>query len=504
MHEDGITLAELGLTGLPHTGPAPKPDTVVQGIAVDSRNVSDGFLFVAMPGTRLDGANFAQYAVRQGAAAVLITPEGVETARADIGELPVPFLLTDNPRLELARLAARFHVGQPETMVAITGTNGKTSVADFTRQIWEATGHSAAAFGTTGVLGEGFAEPLAMTTPEPISLHQLLSRLARKGCTHAAMEASSHGLAQYRVDGVRFAAAGLTNITRDHMDYHKDHDDYVGAKLRLLHSVLPRSGIAVLNIDDPIFQLARMSLAGRPLISVGRSGGATLRLTKSKFRSDGQDVSFVWKNEVFSASLSLIGGFQAENALLAAGLAIATGGQPHEVFAALDTLRGVRGRMELAGRRKNGAAIYVDYAHTPDALKTALAAIRPHISGRLIVLGGAGGDRDPGKRPLMGQAMAEGADSVIVTDDNPRSEDPAAIRAAVLEGAPLADNIGDRAEAILSGVEALRSSGDCLLIAGKGHEQGQQVRDAKLPFDDVEQARAAITALDRIDQEIGA
>ncbi|MEM7211912.1 MAG: UDP-N-acetylmuramoyl-L-alanyl-D-glutamate--2,6-diaminopimelate ligase [Pseudomonadota bacterium] len=502
MDDDGITLAGLGLTGFPHAGVEPDYASIISGLAVDSREVKDGYLFIAVPGTRLDGASFAQYAVRQGATAVLITPEGLETAKADIGGLPVPFLLTDNPRAELAHLAARFHALQPRTMIAVTGTNGKTSVADFTRQIWEALGNPAAAFGTTGVIGEGFAEPLNMTTPEPITLHALLARLASKGCTHAAMEASSHGLAQHRVDGVRFAAAGLTNISRDHLDYHPTHEDYVSAKLRLFSEVLPPDGIAVLNIDDPVYARARKATGHRPVISVGRAGGATLRLTKSEYRNDGQDIHFVWKNEVYQAPLSLIGGFQADNALLAAGLVIATGERPHEVFSVLHRLTGVRGRMELAGRRGNGAAVYVDYAHTPDALSTALAALRPHISGRLIVLGGAGGDRDPGKRPMMGQAMAAGADAVIVTDDNPRSEDPAVIRAAVLQGVPEADNIGDRAEAILSGIDALKSPGDCLLIAGKGHEQGQEIQGVKHPFDDVDQARAAIAALDGI--EIGA
>ncbi|MEL7470676.1 MAG: UDP-N-acetylmuramoyl-L-alanyl-D-glutamate--2,6-diaminopimelate ligase [Pseudomonadota bacterium] len=498
---DDLTLADLGLERLDRAGPDASGDAIVTGIAVDSRQVKDGFVFVAIPGLKLDGAEFAQYAVRQGASAVVITPAGLERAMRDIGDLPIPFFLTDQPRLELAQLAARFYGRQPKTMVAVTGTNGKTSVAEFTRQIWHHLCHPAAAFGTTGVIGEGFEDPLGMTTPEPVTLHALLARLADKGCTHAAMEASSHGLAQYRIDGVRYAAAGLTNITRDHMDYHSDQDDYVGAKLRLFHSVLPRDGVAVLNSDDPVFPLARMSLAGRPMISVGRSGGAMLRLTKTRFRADGQDISFVWKNEVYSAALSLIGGFQADNALLAAGLAIATGDRPDEVFASLTNLKGVRGRMELAGRRANGASVYVDYSHTPDALKTALAALRPHVSGRLIVAGGAGGDRDPGKRPLMGQAMHRGADAVIVTDDNPRSEDPAVIRAAVLQGAPDADNIGDRAEAILSGVDALRSSGDCLLIAGKGHEQGQEIGSTTIPFDDVEQARAAIAALDGPDEE---
>ncbi|MEM9058859.1 MAG: UDP-N-acetylmuramoyl-L-alanyl-D-glutamate--2,6-diaminopimelate ligase [Pseudomonadota bacterium] len=494
------TFASLGLAEMNHAGAAPDPSTAVRGLAVDSREVRDGFVFVAIPGLKLDGAEFAQFAVRQGASAVLITPEGLKKAKADIGNLPIPFFISDHPRLDLALLAARYHRRQPRTMVAITGTNGKTSVAEFTRQIWHALGHPAAAFGTTGVVGEGFEEPLGMTTPEPVALHALLARLADKGCTHAAMEASSHGLAQYRVDGVNFAAAALTNITRDHLDYHSDHDDYVGAKLRLFHSILPRNGVAVLNCDDPVFALARMALAGRAMISVGHSGGAMLRLTKTDYRADGQDISFVFKNEVYTAALPLIGDFQADNVLLAAGLAIATGNRPDEVFATLPHLSGVRGRMELAGRRANGAAVYVDYAHTPDALRTALAALRPHVSGRLVVAGGAGGDRDPGKRPLMGHAMHNGADAVIVTDDNPRTEDPALIRAAVMEGAPEADNIGDRAEAILSGVDALRSPGDCLLIAGKGHEQGQEVGGTTIPFDDAEQARAAISALDGLDE----
>lgn len=272
MQDDGITLAGLGLTGLPHAGAQPAADTLITGLAVDSREVKDGYLFIAIPGTRLDGASFAQYAVRQGAAAVLITKEGLEIARQDVGDLPIPFLLNDNPREELAYLAARYYALQPRTMVAVTGTNGKTSVAEFTRQIWDALGNPAAAFGTTGVIGEGFAEPLNMTTPEPITLHALLARLASKGCTHAAMEASSHGLAQHRVDGVRFAAAGLTNISRDHMDYHPTHQDYVAAKLRLFGEVLPPDGIAVLNADDPVFAEARAIAGHRPVISVGRSG----------------------------------------------------------------------------------------------------------------------------------------------------------------------------------------------------------------------------------------
>jgi UDP-N-acetylmuramoyl-L-alanyl-D-glutamate--2,6-diaminopimelate ligase len=499
------TLDGLGLTRLGRDGPAPDGATPVAGIAVDSREVRPGFVFVAVSGHRLDGAAFAQYAVRQGAVAVVVTAEGLEAARRDIGDLPVPFFVADNPRAELARLAAAVHLRQPETMVAVTGTNGKTSVAQFTSQLWAALGHRAAAIGTTGVTGDGFAEPLAITTPEPVALHALLARLAGKGCTHAAMEASSHGLAQHRLDGVRLAAAAFTNISRDHLDYHASAADYAAAKMRLFAELLPPGRTAVLNAGDPVSVEARQVCVARGIdvLAVGRGADVALRLTEARYHPDGQEIAFSWRGRGHRAELALIGSFQAENALIAAGLAIATGGEPEAVFAALPGLRGVRGRMQRAATRANGAAVYVDYAHTPAALSTAIEALRPHVPGRLVVVFGAGGDRDPGKRPLMGRAVAEGADAAIVTDDNPRSEDPAAIRAAVLQGAPLAEEIGDRAQAILAGVEALKDSGDCLLVAGKGHEQGQEAGGRMLPFDDVEQARAAVTALDAIEQEYG-
>jgi UDP-N-acetylmuramoyl-L-alanyl-D-glutamate--2,6-diaminopimelate ligase len=297
----------------------------------------------------------------------------------------------------------------------------------------------------------------------------------------------------------------LTNITRDHLDYHKDFDDYVGAKLRLFSQVLAPEAMAVLNADDPVYALARcISLGhGHPVLSYGRDEAADLRLVTHSFHATGQDVVFNYGGDAHRSSLSLIGSFQVENVMAAAGLAIATGEKPEAVFAALPTLTGVRGRMELAATRENGAAIYVDYAHTPDALSTAIKALRPHCQGRLVVVGGAGGDRDPGKRPMMGKAMADHADVVIVTDDNPRTEDPAAIRAAVRAGCPEADEIGDRAAAILAGIDALKDPGDCLLIAGKGHEQGQDVGTHVIPFDDVEQARAAVTALDGIEVQMG-
>jgi UDP-N-acetylmuramoyl-L-alanyl-D-glutamate--2,6-diaminopimelate ligase len=499
------TLASLGLDGLEVVGPAADRDARVAGLAVDSREVRDGHVFFAIPGTRLDGAEFAQYAVRQGAIAVVATREGVETARRDIGGLPVPFLVTDTPRRVLALAAARFFGAQPEVMAAVTGTNGKTSTTHFLRRIWAAAGHAAAAFGTTGVEGDGFAEPLRHTTPDPIALHALLARLAAKGCTHAAMEASSHGLAQYRLDGVGLAAAALTNITRDHMDYHADHEAYVAAKLRLFTDLLPPEGTAVINADDPVFARARDAAAARGIrvIPVGAAQEAALRILDVRFHAEGQDVDFAWEGETHRVHLGLIGDFQSENVAVAAALALATGVPAGTVFAALPGLTGVRGRMQLAARRANGAAIYVDYAHTPDALATAIDALRPHCGGTLVVVFGAGGDRDPGKRPLMGEAVAARADVMIVTDDNPRSEDPAAIRRAVLAGCAEAQEIGDRAEAILAGVDALREPGDCLLIAGKGHEQGQEVQGRMLPFDDAAQAEAAVAALDGLETASG-
>jgi len=500
------TFASLGLMALRATGAEPGAETAVLGLTVDSREVRDGWLFVAVPGTRLDGADFIQYAVRQGAAGVIATPEGAAKGAADLGRaLPVPVFLTETPRAELARLAALVHPGQPETLAAVTGTNGKTSVAHFLQAIWAMSDVRAAALGTIGVTGEGFARPLAHTTPDPVTLHTVLSELAEAGCTHAVMEASSHGLAQNRVDGVRLSAAGFTNITRDHLDYHADFADYLAAKTRLFTEVLPVGGTAVIHLDDPAGPGIALAAAdgGRRVIRVGSGPDADLRLIHQALDADGQRITVVFEGVAHDFRLPLIGAFQAENALVAAALAIGTGTAPTDVWAALPCLRGVRGRMERVARRACGAQVIVDYSHTPGALETALAAVRPHCAGRLVVVGGAGGDRDPGKRPMMGRAMAEGADIVIVTDDNPRSEDPALIRKAVLAGAREAIEIGDRAEAILAGVDMLEEAGDCLLIAGKGHETGQEVAGQIHPFDDAEQARAAVAALDGPDAQPG-
>jgi len=396
----------------------------------------------------------------------------------------------------MARAAALWFGGQPEVMIAVTGTNGKTSVATFTRQIWEHLGLKAVNFGTTGVEGS-VAAPLSHTTPEPLTLHRLLKNLKDQGVSHAAMEASSHGLEQRRLDAVTLSAAGFTNFTQDHLDYHDGFEAYFNAKAGLFSRVLPQGATTVLNIDDPVApRLVEIAKSRQiAVLSVGAADFADLRLLGQRFDATGQDVRFSYGGEVHLVRLNLVGGFQASNALLAAGLAIASGAEAGDVFKALPHLTTVTGRMQLAATRANGAAVYVDYAHTPDALATALKAMRPHVMGRLIVVFGAGGDRDKGKRPLMGAAARENADVLIVTDDNPRSEEPGAIRAAIMEACPEASEIGDRATAILTGVDAL-GPGDALLIAGKGHETGQIVGDDLLEFNDSEQASVAVAALD--------
>lgn len=484
------TLTDLGLRSV--TG----QNVEVTGISVDSRDVKPGYLFAALPGVRVHGGEFIQYALRQNAGAILTDKAGAAIAANEIAAANVPVVVAQDPRQTLAYAAALWFGAQPEFMTAVTGTNGKTSVSTFVRQIWIAMGIKAANLGTTGVEG-AYTAPLNHTTPEPITLHRVLAEMAGAGVTHAAMEASSHGLEQRRLDGVRLTAAGFTNFTQDHLDYHKTFEDYFNAKAGLFSRVLGMDGTAVVNIDDPkgavIARIARDH--GQKLMRVGKSANADLRMTAQRFDATGQDLRFEWQGKTHQARLDLIGGFQAENVMVAMGLVIACGAEPAEVFDTLRELTTVRGRMELAATRDNGAAVFVDYAHTPDAVATALKAMRPHVMGRLIVVLGAGGDRDPSKRILMGQAAAQNADVVFVTDDNPRSEVPAEIRAMVMAGCPDATEIGDRAEAILRGVDALQA-GDALLIAGKGHETGQTVGHDVLPFDDVEQASVAVAALE--------
>jgi UDP-N-acetylmuramoyl-L-alanyl-D-glutamate--2,6-diaminopimelate ligase len=467
----------------------------VTGLSVDSRKVQPGHVFAALPGARAHGAEFVPFAIRMGAAAILTDAEGAAQAAA-AGPLTLPVIVSPDPRRALAVAAARWSGTQPATMVAVTGTNGKTSVASFVRQIWEALGLRAVNIGTTGVDG-AISLPLAHTTPEPLTLHAILKEVAGAGVTHAAMEASSHGLDQRRLDGVRLKAAGFTNLTRDHLDYHPDLDSYFVAKAGLFTRVLGKGGTAVINLDDPrgagLAAMARA--AGHAVLGTGAADAADLRLAGRRFDATGQEVRLVWRGAPHQVRLGLIGGFQADNVAVAAGLAIATGSAPGDVMRALPGLRTVRGRMELAATRANGAQVFVDYAHTPDALETALKAMRPHVAGRIVVVFGAGGDRDRGKRPLMGAAAHAHADVVYVTDDNPRGEDPAAIRAAILAAAPGATEIGDRAEAILTAVDALLP-GDALLVAGKGHESGQVVGTDVFPFDDAEQASISVRALE--------
>ncbi len=468
----------------------------ITGLSVDSRLVKPGHLFAALPGSRVHGGEFIRFALRMGAAAVLTDRQGAEIARQELSATGVPLVLAEDPRQALAYASALWFGAQPETMIAVTGTNGKTSVATFTRQIWEEMGISACNFGTTGVEG-AYSAPLSHTTPEPITLHRLLAEMAGAGITHAAMEASSHGLDQRRLDGVRLKAAAFTNFTQDHLDYHETFEAYFAAKAGLFTRVLPDDAAAIINIDDAkgpeLVEMARSR--GQNLLTFGQSPQADLRLAGQRYDATGQDIRFVWQGRAHQLRLDLIGGFQALNVLAAAGLVIATGSDAQEVFDSLHRLKTVRGRMQLAATRENGAAVFVDFAHTPDAVATALQALRPHVLGRLVVVLGAGGDRDPGKRVLMGQAARDHADVVFVTDDNPRSEDPALIRAAVMQGCPGATEVGDRAEAILRGVDAL-GPGDALLIAGKGHETGQIVGDDVLPFDDSEQASVAVAALE--------
>ncbi|MEP5761179.1 MAG: UDP-N-acetylmuramoyl-L-alanyl-D-glutamate--2,6-diaminopimelate ligase [Litoreibacter sp.] len=468
----------------------------VTGLSVDSRTIKPGHLFAALPGSLAHGAEFIKYAIGMGAGAILTDPAGVEIAEEELAASDIPVVVTEDPRQALSYACALWFGVQPSTMVAVTGTNGKTSVASFVRQIWLELGLEGANLGTTGVEGV-FSAPMTHTTPEPITLHNLLAEMAKAGVTHAAMEASSHGLAQRRLDGVHLIAAAFTNFTQDHLDYHADSKEYLDAKSGLFSRVLTQDGVAVVNMDDPrgdhMCHVARRR--GHKLLRVGRHGECELRLLDQRFDPTGQELRFAYGGQVHQARLDLIGGFQASNVLVAAGLVIGAGADANAVFETLPMLTTVRGRMQKAAVRDNGAAVFVDYAHTPDALATALKAMRSHVMGRIVVVFGAGGDRDQGKRPLMGAAARDFADIAFVTDDNPRSEDPDSIRAAIMEAVPSATEVGDRAEAILRGVDAL-GAGDTLLIAGKGHETGQVVGDDILPFDDVEQASVAVAALD--------
>jgi UDP-N-acetylmuramoyl-L-alanyl-D-glutamate--2,6-diaminopimelate ligase len=464
--------------------------TEVTGIAVDSRSVKPGELFFALAGSKTDGTRFIDQAIAAGAVAVA-------GDHPPPGERRVPFVTASNPRRALALAAAKFYPRQPQTIVAVTGTSGKTSVAAFTRQIWQRLGHASASIGTIGLVSPKRTVYGSLTTPDPIALHRQLDEIAREGVTHLAFEASSHGLDQYRLDGVRIAAGGFTNLSRDHMDYHPDVAHYLAAKLRLFRNLVAAGGAAVISADHDCSQEVIDAARARSLriVTVGSKGdgaGEGIGLIAADIDGFAQKLILEHRGRRHAVRLPLVGEFQIENALVAAGLVIGTGNAPDQVFAALEHLEGAKGRLEQVGER-NGAPIFVDYAHKPDALAKALQALRPYAKRKLVVVFGAGGDRDAGKRPLMGAIAAENADSVIITDDNPRSENPDTIRSAILRAAKGATDIGDRAEAIRTAISGLQP-GDALLIAGKGHETGQIVGDRVLPFSDHDAVTSALAA----------
>jgi len=462
--------------------------TEVSGLAADSRAVKPGDLFFALAGTKTDGARFIEAAIAAGAVAIAGSHPPTNGCK-------VPFVATANPRRALALAAAKFFPRQPATIAAVTGTSGKTSVAAFTRQIWQRLGFEAASIGTIGLVSEKRTVYGSLTTPDPIALHRQLDEIARDGVTHLAFEASSHGLDQFRLDGVRVKAGAFTNLSRDHMDYHPDVAHYLAAKLRLFRDLVVDGGAAVISADHECSPEVIEAARQRKLvtITVGHNGdgaGEGIRVAASSIDGFTQRIELEHRGRRTSVHLPLVGEFQIENAVVAAGLAIGTGSAPDAVFAALEALEGAKGRLERVGEF-NGAPIFVDYAHKPDALTKALQALRPYTQRKLVLVFGAGGDRDAGKRPLMGAIASEKADEVIVTDDNPRGENPAAIRAAILASAKGASEIGDRAEAIGKAIAGL-ARGDVLLIAGKGHETGQIIGDRVLPFSDHDAVASAL------------
>jgi UDP-N-acetylmuramoyl-L-alanyl-D-glutamate--2,6-diaminopimelate ligase len=464
----------------------PVADPEIAGLSADSRTVRPGFLFAALPGTRLDGRIFAAEAMSRGAVAILTDDASALGLPAERRE-HVAILVDPSPHRRLALLAARFYGRQPRTIVAVTGTNGKTSVVHFVREIWTATGFAAASLGTLGLVTTAEKRPAALTTPDPIALHHDLAKLATKGIEHVVIEASSQGLHQCRLDGLAIAAAGFTNLTRDHLDYHGSIAHYRTAKYRLFSTLLVAGGTAVLNADSSEFsRLAPLCRdAGHPVLAYGADPTADLRILVREPKGSSQVLLLDIFGHRRRLVLPLAGGFQAMNALAALGLVIATEGSVAAATDALAHLSGVPGRLQFVAEDGEGGGIVVDYAHTPDALATVLTTLRPHSPGRLIALFGCGGDRDPGKRPLMGRIAARLADRVYVTDDNPRNEEPAEIRRAILTAAPEAIEIADRRRAIAVAIADTRP-GDLLVIAGKGHETGQIVGHETHPFDDAE------------------
>jgi UDP-N-acetylmuramoyl-L-alanyl-D-glutamate--2,6-diaminopimelate ligase len=454
---------------------------VIEGLTSDSRKAGKGSVFVAIPGELADGASFAKAAVANGAVAVVASHD----ADLNLGDDAV-ILRTDNPRLALSLMAARLYAPQPDIVVAVTGTNGKTSVASFVRQIWSILGLPAASVGTVGIVSPSGTRKLAHTTPDPVEIHGALQALSGEHVSHVALEASSHGLAQYRLHGVRMAAAGFTNLTRDHLDYHKTFEAYLDAKMMLFEEVLGEGASAIINADMPeASQIIKRCEARGLVVSTVGTAGKGLQIVSAEPQGFGQQLRIKSRDGEYSVYLPLVGRFQADNAVMAVALVVAAGGSEPHAVRALEQLCGATGRLELVAATHKGAPVFVDYAHTPDALEHALDSLRPYVTGKLYVVFGAGGDRDKGKRPEMGAVAARAADVAIVTDDNPRSEDPSTIRAEIMAACPEAVEIGDRAEAISTAIGKLEQ-GDVLVVAGKGHETGQTVGKTVIPFSDHE------------------
>jgi UDP-N-acetylmuramoyl-L-alanyl-D-glutamate--2,6-diaminopimelate ligase len=461
----------------------------ITGLTCDSRDVKPGYLFAALPGLQSDGRDFIPDAVGRGASCILASSGTV------LQDNDVSLLVDDNPRRRFSLMAAQFFETQPETVVAVTGTNGKTSVVTLARQIWTKLGRSAASMGTLGVSAPNHEAVGSLTTPDPVGLHHEISELAKQGVNCLAIEASSHGLTQYRLDGVNISCAAFTNLSRDHLDYHKSMAEYLAAKSRLFSEVIPSDGVAVLNADAPEFRTLAAICSGRGqrVISYGLNQG-DIRCEKIVATQTGFDLEIFAQGARTNVSLPLIGSFQISNALCAAGLVIASGEDANDVLQTLSDLEGAPGRLQKIEGHPKGAGVYIDYAHTPDALETVLTALRPHTTGNLSVIFGCGGDRDKGKRPEMGRVAQALADKIFITDDNPRSEDPYEIRRQILETCPLGKEVGDRKLAISQALTGLAEN-DLLLIAGKGHEATQIVGDQILPFSDVDVAVEAMAEI---------
>ncbi len=457
----------------------------INGLTCDSRQVEPGFVFAAIPGTHLDGRDFIPDALERGAVCVMAPPGTAVESSA-------PVLIAANPRRQYALMAANFFEAQPATIAAVTGTNGKTSVVSFLRQIWTSLGHKAASVGTLGIEADGWEKQESLTTPDPADLHRDLRELAGSGVDHLALEASSHGLEQHRLDGVRISLAAFTNLSRDHLDYHGNMDGYLAAKMRLFTDIIQPGGTVVINADADHADDVEAAAVKRGLtvFSFGENGNY-VRLVKADVLADGYRLVLDIGGKSITVTVPLLGGFQVSNALCALSLAVASGCDALKAARALEQLTGAPGRMQLAGRHPSGASVYIDFAHTPDALENVLQAMRPHTQGKLHLVFGCGGDRDAGKRPEMGAIAEKYADIIIVTDDNPRNESAAEIRRQILDETRTAADIGDRAQAITEAVNGLEA-GDILVIAGKGHEQGQIVGEKTIPFDDLTQAHAAL------------